>query len=440
MGFAESVPVVRHECVAGRRRRPRVRAVFGVARIAAAVFAAHVLFACAVSPAGAATPVSAAAPANAAAPLSAETPGSTSALAALGRKLFFDPVLSASGELACATCHDPRYAYGPPPGRAIALGGRDGAASGTRAVPALRYARSAPPFSLQHRFVDGDLGPMGGFTWDGRAGSIAEQAQLPLFAANEMANASAAEVVGRLRHSAYAGDFRSLFGSSVFDNPARAVDSLLQALDAFQRVPGEFAPFTSRYDAYLRGEIELTDQEERGVEIFKDPQKGNCASCHTVTSQGGQPPTFSDYDYANVGVPRNARIPANADPAYFDRGLCGPLRQDIAAKPEYCGLFRAPSLRNVAIRDAFFHNGVFDSLRRVLEFYVERDLYPEKYYSRNPNGTVHKYDDMPPGQADNVDHDAPLDRKPGAAPALDAADIDDLMAFLQTLNDADVVR
>jgi cytochrome c peroxidase len=367
-------------------------------------------------------------------------PGGEAALADLGRRLFFDPVLSASGKLACATCHDPRYAYGPPPGRAIALGGRDGAESGTRAVPALRYARGAPPFSPQHHFVDGDLGPMGGYTWDGRAGSIAEQAQLPLFAANEMANASPTDLVGRLRHSAHAAEFRDLFGAAVFDHPTRVLDSLLQALAAFQRLPAEFAPYTSRYDAYLRGEIELTDQEERGVEIFKDPQKGNCASCHTVTSQGGLPPTFSDYDYANVGVPRNPRIPANADPAYFDRGLCGPLRQDSAAKPEYCGLFRAPSLRNVAIRDAFFHNGVFGSLRRVLEFYAERDLFPEKYYSRNPDGSVHKFDDMPITQVDNVDRDAPLDRKPGAAPALAAADIDDLMAFLQTLTDADVAR
>jgi cytochrome c peroxidase len=79
-------------------------------------------------------------------------------------------------------------------------------------------------------------------------------------------------------------------------------------------------------------------------------------------------------------------------------------------------------------------------LRQVLEFYVERDLYPEKYYSRNPDGTVHKFDDMPADQADNVDHDPPLDRKPGQSPALTDGDIDDLMAFLQTLTDADLVR
>jgi len=371
---------------------------------------------------------------------SESTVGPEAAEAQIGRLIFFDPTLSASGKIACATCHDPKFGFGPPPGRAIAKGGRDGTDSGTRAVPSLRYARNAPPFSLDHHFIDGDQGPVGGYTWDGRAGSMAEQAQLPLLAANEMANASPADVAKRLRNAAYADEFRRVFGAAVFKTPERAFAAALQALDAFQHVPSEFTPYSSRYDAYLRGDIDLTEREERGAELFKDPQKGNCASCHIVTTQEEHPPSFTDYDYANVGVPRNPRISANADPRYFDRGLCGPLRQDIAAKPELCGLFRAPTLRNVAIRDAFFHNGVFSSLRQVLEFYVERDLYPEKYYSRNPDGTVHKFDDMPADQADNVDHDPPLDRKPGQSPALTDGDIDDLMAFLQTLTDADLVR
>jgi cytochrome c peroxidase len=307
-------------------------------------------------------------------------------------------------------------------------------------VPSLRYARNAPPFSLQHHFIDGDVGPVGGYTWDGRAGSIAEQAQVPLLAENEMANASAADVVKRVGNATYAAEFRAVFGADIFKSPERAFDSILRSLDAFQHVPAEFAPYSSRYDAYLRGEIDLTDQEERGVALFKDPQKGNCASCHAVTSDKGMPPSFTDYDYANVGVPRNPRIPVNADPRHFDRGLCGPLRADLAANQEYCGFFRAPTLRNVAIRDAFFHNAVFGSLQQVLEFYVERDLRPEKYYSRYPDGTIHKFDDQPADQADNIDHDPPLDRKPGQAPALSEADIEDLVAFLRTLTDADAAR
>jgi cytochrome c peroxidase len=361
------------------------------------------------------------------------------ALADVGRKLFFDTSLSASGKLACGTCHDPRYAYGPPPGKAIAFGGPGMNRSGTRAVPSLRYLRGVPGFALGHRFADGDLGPIGGYTWDGRAGSIQAQARLPLLAANEMANASPAAFVQRLRKARYAGEFRSLFGAAVFGDPERALDAAVRALEAFQATPAEFYPYSSRYDAFLRGELDLSEREERGVAIFKDPNKGNCASCHLVVSRAGVPPAFTDYDFANVGVPRNRNLPANADPTFYDLGLCGPERADLRDRQEYCGFFRAPTLRNVAIRDAFFHNGVFHDLRQVLEFYVERDLAPEKYYPRRADGSVRKYDDLPPGMPDNIDRDAPLNRAPGTTAALTADEIDELIAFLETLTDRDAL-
>jgi cytochrome c peroxidase len=356
-------------------------------------------------------------------------------MASLGRLMFFDPTLSASGKLACGTCHDPRYAYGPPPGKALAIGGKDMAQPATRAVPSLRYLHGAPAFSEQHRFLDGDVGPVGGFTWDGRAGSLHEQAALPLLAAKEMANAGPADVAAKLAHTAYAAQFRAAFGADIFSDPQRAYAAALLVLEAFQQIPEEFYPFSSRYDAFLRGELELTEQEERGVSLFKDPAKGNCASCHLGVTRAGRPPPFTDYDFVNVGVPRNPRLPANADPNYYDLGLCGPLRQDMTEKHEFCGFFRSPSVRNTAIRDAYFHNGVFTSLREVLHFYNERDLFPERYYARNPDGSVHKFDDMPRSIPNNVDRDPPLDRDPGAAPALTESDIDDIIAFLQTLTD-----
>jgi cytochrome c peroxidase len=361
--------------------------------------------------------------------------GSSTAVAELGRKMFFDPSLSASGKQSCSTCHDPRYAYGPPPGKAIALGGKDMNLGGTRAVPSLRYLFQAPAFAEQYHFADGDVGPAGGFTWDGRAASLHEQAKLPLLATNEMANANGAAVVERLRKAGYAEDFRTVFGTDAFDDSDRAFQNALLALEAFQQIPAEFYPYTSKYDAFLRGEADLTDAEERGAALFKDPAKGNCASCHGTVIRDGGFPTFTDFDYINVGIPRNPAIPANADPGYFDMGLCGPARSDLSLRKEYCGYFRSPSLRNTALRDAYFHNGVFHSLKDVLHFYVERDIHPEKWYSRNPDGSVHKYDDLPAGAADNVDHDPPLNRKPGETPALTEAEIDDLIAFLQTLTD-----
>jgi cytochrome c peroxidase len=356
-------------------------------------------------------------------------------LARIGRLMFFDPSLSASGKLACATCHDPRYAYGPPPGKALAYGGIDMTKPGTRAVPSLRYLHGAPKFAEQYHFVDGDVGPVGGFTWDGRASSLHEQAVVPLLAANEMANGGPADVARKLGKSAYAAQLRTEFGADIFKNPQRAFEAGLLALEAFQQEPSEFYPYSSKYDAFLRGEVDLTEQEERGVALFKDPAKGNCASCHLGVSRAGTPPPFTDYDYANVGVPRNPRIAANSDPNYFDLGLCGPLRRDFAGRREYCGFFRSPTVRNVAIRDAFFHNGVFNSLPDVMHFYVERDLRPQKYYPVNPDGSVHKFDDLPSGFPLNIDRDAPLDREPGAEPALTESEIDDVIAFLQTLTD-----
>lgn len=357
-------------------------------------------------------------------------------LSQLGRLIFFDKNLSASGKLSCGTCHDPRYAYGPPPGKAIALGGKDMRQPGTRAVPSLRYLHEAPAFREQFKFLDGDVGPVGGFTWDGRADSLAAQARIPLFAANEMANRSEADLARRLKGAAYAPLFRAAFDEHVFDEPSRTVAAALRALQVFQHEPREFFPYSSRYDAFLRGEVDLNDQEARGAELFKDPDKGNCASCHLGTSLDGRPPPFTDFDFVNVGVPRNPRIAANRDPSHFDLGLCD--REDLRERRDLCGYFRSPTVRNVALRDAFFHNGVFSSLHEVIDFYNERDLHPEKFYPRNPDGTVHLFDDVPRGVPDNIDHDPPLNRKPGSRPALSEDDIDDLIAFLKTLTDEDV--
>jgi len=370
----------------------------------------------------------------------AAAPQPLSPLQQLGKSMFLDPSLSASGKLACATCHDPKYAYGPPPGKTIALGGPGMNLSGTRTVPSLRYLREVPPFKEEFKFLDGDVGPIGGMMWDGRAASLEAQARLPLMAANEMANHGAADVARKLARASYAPQFKELFGADIFANPNKALAAGLSALASFQQVPAEFYPYSSRYDAYLRGDIELTEQEERGADLFKDPDKGNCASCHLGTSRDGVPPPFTDFDFVNVGVPRNPRLPANADPRYYDLGLCGPDRRDLIRKHDLCGYFRSPTVRNTAIREAFFHNGVFTSLRQVMVFYNERDLHPEKFYSKNRDGSVHRYDDMPPGYPDDIDHDPPLDRKPGQAPALTDADIEDIIAFLRTLTDADVIR
>ena len=106
----------------------------------------------------------------------------------------------------------------------------------------------------------------------------------------------------------------------------------------------------------------------------------------SAPGKDGTPPQFTDYGLVAIGAPRNSRVPANKDPNFFDLGLCGPLRSDLRDRAEYCGRFKTPSLRNVATRQVFFHNGVFHTLRQVMEFYVQRDTNPEKWYSRDRTG------------------------------------------------------
>jgi cytochrome c peroxidase len=361
------------------------------------------------------------------------------ALTALGRELFSDPALSASGKMSCASCHDPQHAFGPPNDLPVQRGGGDGHSFGVRAVPSLKYTQNVPPFT--EHFIDDegddsvDQGPAGGRTWDGRAQSFHDQASLPLFSPFEMANRDADAVVAKVQHARYAGQFRAAFGKKIFDDSALAFKGILMALEAYQQSPAEFYPYSSKYDAWLRHETSLNPQELRGLAAFNDPAKGNCARCHPSALRKGAFPQFTDFGFAAIGAPRNVAIPANADPQYHDLGLCGPLRTDLKQRHEYCGLFRTPSLRNVAMRPVFFHNGVLHSLSDAVRFYAERDSQPQKWYSRAGDGSTFKFDDLPPAYIANLDSQAPFDRHPGETPAMSEEDVEDIVVFLLTLSD-----
>ena len=368
----------------------------------------------------------------------------------LGRKIFFDPGLSASGKLACSTCHDPAHAYGPPNKLAVQLGGESLEKMGFRNTPSLRYLHSPIQFTehfyeLEVTGAQDDEGPTGGRTWDGRVSSGHEQALMPLLDQNEMANTNNAEIVRRLRRANYADEFRQTFSATsdedVFDNEDAAVGWLTVALEMFEQSPADFHPFTSKYDAYLRDQVQLTAQEKHGLELFNDIKKGNCTVCHpsTMRNPKSRLPIFTDFGYVATGAPRNTAIPANKDPSFYDLGLCGPLRHDLSNKPAYCGSFRTPTLRNVAQRQRFFHNGVFQSLRDVVEFYVTRDTHPERWYPKDANGLVIKYNDLPQQYRSNVNNDPPFAPLPGNKPRLDSTEIDAMVAFLKTLSDGYVI-
>lgn len=355
---------------------------------------------------------------------------SLSPQAALGQRIFSDPTLSASSRQSCASCHAESNGHGPDNALAVQLGGASLDLQGNRSAPSINYLSANTAFY----FAD-DGTPTGGFFWDGRATSLQDQASHPLLAPNEMANGSKADVVAKLSRAAYADEFRSVFGADIFTRADEAFDRLTLALQAYQREDTDFRAFSSKYDDFLRGKVALSDAEMRGLTLYNNPNKGNCQACHpSARNTDGSFPLFTDFSFDNLGVPRNIALTQNADPAYYDLGLCG--RADVATHAELCGAFKVPSLRNVALRHAYFHNGRFDNLKDALTFYVQRDTNPEKWYPLDADGKVKKFDDLPTRYHGNVNtSEVPYNRKPGDAPALSDSEIDELIAFLRTLSD-----
>ena len=396
--------------------------------------------------------------------------GTLSAAALLGQKIFADKALSASGQQSCSSCHVAASAFaedasagGVDHGSPVPLGGLAMDKTGFRNTPSLMYGALTPAFS-----VGSDGGPVGGFFRDGRARTLADQAVLPFTTSFEMANTDAGAVIARLKTRPYLADFTALYGSAVLADPATALARMGSALAAFETEDAAFAPFSSKYDYFLKGQATLTAQEQRGLGLFNNATKGNCGACHPSTSADGRtPPMFTDYSYDNLGVPRNGLIPANGPSApgytpvnssdgvqsYYDLGVCGPFREQTLNFFSICGKFKVPTLRNVALTAPYFHNGRFTTLVDAIGFYVRRDTNPEEWYPANPDGSVTKFDDLPAvyggqfvvtpgvvgsdaGYLGNVNtSEIPYNRHIGETPALSASEINDVITFLCTLTD-----
>jgi cytochrome c peroxidase len=135
-------------------------------------------------------------------------------------------------------------------------------------------------------------------------------------------------------------------------------------------------------------------------------------------------------------MPRNMEIPANADPNYVDLGLCRSGRSGRASQDSACGKFKVPTLRNVATRQVFFHNGQIKTLRDAVTFYVSRDTQPEHWYPRKADGSVAKFNDLPAKYHANVNvEEVPYGGKRGGKSSLSDQEIEDIVSFLRTLSD-----
>ncbi|MBB2205242.1 cytochrome-c peroxidase [Gluconacetobacter takamatsuzukensis] len=386
-----------------------------------------------------------------------------SAMAQIGRSLFHDPALSGSGRQSCASCHDPAHHYAPAGSAAVAQGGTDLTRDGLRAVPTLTYLETRPGFSIGPDDAEtesaatpstaaigphgaktaqnntdsaANLVPQGGLFWDGRADTLQQQINGPLFNPDEMASTRAI-VLARLARGPYAPMLRRLGGPAVARSDDLLLSEALFAIARYQIEDPSFHPYASPFDDWLEGRARMTPAQRRGYLLFNDPAKGNCAACHPDRPRpDGTPPLLTDHQFEALGIPRNRTLAANRDPAFHDLGLCGPVRTDMVGRADLCGLFVTPTLRNAATRHAFFHNGVYRTLDEVMDFYVLRDVAPDRIYPKDHDGRPMRYDDLPPPYHANLDiTDAPFDRHPGDAPALTPRERQDIIAFLHMLTD-----
>jgi cytochrome c peroxidase len=330
----------------------------------------------------------------------------------LGKLMFFDKSLSTPPGQSCASCHDPDFAFADPNPQLPVSQGAHKTRFGNRNDLTAMYTMYIPEL----HFDEAEQMYMGGLFWDGRANSLEEQAMGPPLNPLEMANRDIESILASLRKAGYVDLFKKEFGQDALDDPEKAFEYFASAIAEYERSE-ELNPFSSKFDYYLKGKVELTEQEMRGMVLFNSPEKGNCAACHPSNAgEDGTPPLFTDFSYDNLGVPKNPENPfyyidkeLNPDgSAYVDLGLGA-----IVKKASENGKFRVPTMRNVAKTAPYMHNGAFQTLREVVVFYNTREIgpWPEPEVSENVNKE----------ELGNL--------------GLGEQEVDDIVAFLKTLTD-----
>ena len=241
------------------------------------------------------------------------------AKAELGKRLFFDPRLSASSAIACASCHEPQLGWSD--GRSTSFGHARSAG-----------ARNAPTLN--------NISQRKSFFWDGRAATLEEQAIAPIEDEKEM-HADPKTVIARLSEQpAYKKEFATVFGDD-----AITMERIAQAIATFERT---IVSRPSTFDHFLRGERDaLSDSAIRGLHLFRN--EARCVNCHMG-------PLFTDEKFHDLGL------------SYYGRELQDLGRYEVTHKPEDVGKFKTPSLRNISQTGPYMHNGLFD-LKGVLRMY-----------------------------------------------------------------------
>lgn len=283
---------------------------------------------------------------------------------ALGRKLFYDNILSANNTMNCGSCHQLRN-YTVDSNLALSTG-----------IDGIKGTRNSMPLF--------NIGYSKKFFWDGGAADLESQVLGPITNPVEM-HETMANVVSKLQnHPLYPTLFLKAFGTDVVSSKL-----IFYAIAQFERT---LISANSKFDQWKRGEVTLSAAEQRGMDVFTDNLKGDCVHCHSFGS------TFTDFGFRNTGL----------DSIPVDRG-----RYLITLNNDDDGKFKTPTLRNIAKTPPYMHDGRFTTLRQCIEHYNKnfkytKNLAPElKIVEKN---------------------------------RMTESDIDDLIAFLNTLTDYDFIN
>jgi cytochrome c peroxidase len=294
---------------------------------------------------------------------------------ALGKAIFFDTNLSDPSGQSCASCHSPEAGFANPNHSNPTSEGAVAGLFADRNAPTIAYTQYSPEF-----YYDG-TGYIGGQFLDGRASTLEIQAGGPPLNPVEMHNASKESYVNKLSLASYVNEFKHIYGSDIFNDINKTYAAIGDALATYERT-SQVSKFTSKFDTFQRGDANLTAQEKLGLDLFLN--KGKCFVCHPLSNEDltTVPALFTEYDYENIGVPQNPNNKFHTMSAEYNPTGAGFIDTGLARNPQVIadgrtaenrGKFKTPTLRNVEFTAPYMHNGVFKTLKEVVEFYNTRD-------------------------------------------------------------------
>jgi cytochrome c peroxidase len=252
----------------------------------------------------------------------------TAETVALGRRLYYDTSLSADNTVSCSTCHNPATGFADP--KPVSEG-----------VQQLKGTRNSPTV-LNSAYYTSEF-------WDGRAASLEEQAEGPMQNPVEMAHSLRGVEKSLSTNPSYVAEFQKAFGPGPI-----TIQRVINAIGSFERtlLSGN-SPFDRWY--YGHDEKAVGDDVKRGFQVFNDPKKGNCESCHTVSEHYA---LFTDNKFHNIGV------------GTTEDKVTDPGRFVVTNDPNDTAAFKTPSLRNIALTAPYFHDGSRKTLKEVMDFYI----------------------------------------------------------------------